>query len=106
MPARQENDNDIYGEVSSAADLRKINRMIRGDLRSAGSREQVTELKRRSDYLCTLTRSPAWQTRFGSKADNLLTVAKDEDQRTTRLANQVAKKHDWDVEYEPWGTGK
>lgn len=101
-----EKSNDIYGEVTSPTSIRKIDRMIRADIRSAKSREQVTELKRRSDYLCTLTRSPAWKTRFGSKVDALLKVAKEENARTVKLANQVAKKHDWDVEYEPWGSGK
>jgi hypothetical protein len=33
-------------------------------------------------------------------------VAKEENERTVRLANQVAKKHDWDVEYDPWGNGR
>jgi hypothetical protein len=104
MASKERDDNnDIYGDVNSATDIRKIDRMIRGDIRSARSREQVTELKRRSDYLCTLTRSPSWKTRFGSKVDDMLTVAKEENQRTTKLANQVAKKHGWDAEYDPWG---
>jgi hypothetical protein len=104
MPTKQDN-NDIYGEVTSPTSIRKIDRMIRNDIRSAKSREQVTELKRRSDYLCTLTRSPAWKTRFGKKADDLLTVAKDENVRTAKLATQVARKHGWDVVYDAWGSG-
>jgi hypothetical protein len=101
-----EKGNDIYGEVTSPTSIRKIDRMIRSDIRATKSREQLTELKRRSDYLCTLTRSPAWKTRFGKQVDALLKVGKEENERTVRLANQVAKKHDWDVEYEPWGSSK
>jgi hypothetical protein len=67
-----EKGNDIYGEVTSPTSIRKIDRMIRSDIRSAKSRDQLTELKRRSDYLCTLTRSPAWKTRFGKQVDGLL----------------------------------
>ena len=95
--------DDMYGDVTSPTSIRKIDRMIRSDIRSVKSREQLTELKRRSDYLCTLTRSPAWKTRFGKKVDQLLDVAKEENVRTVKLANQVAKKHHWDVEYDPWG---
>ncbi|MGE0059086.1 MAG: hypothetical protein AB7P33_16350 [Dehalococcoidia bacterium] len=104
MVTKERQGENLYGEVNSATGIRKIDRMIRADIRSAKSREQVTELKRRSDYLCTLTRSPAWKTRFGSQVDRLLSVAKEENERTVRLANQVAKKKGWDVEYDPWGS--
>ena len=100
---RRKESNNIYGEVNSASDLRSINRLIRKDMRQAKARDQMSELKRRSDYLCTLTRSPAWQTRFGERSDRFLKVAKEENHRSVRLANQIAKKQHWDVQYDPWG---
>jgi hypothetical protein len=98
-----EKSNNIYGEVTSPNSLREINRMIRRDMRTVKQQEQLTELKRRSDYLATLTRSPAWKTRFGGKIGQLTEVAKEENHRSVRIANQLAKKHGWDVEYDPWG---
>ena len=103
MVTKERTTNNIYGEVTSPNSMRTINRLIRKDMRGARDQDEMSELKRRSDYLCTLTRSPAWQTRFGSKADKLLVVAKEENHRSVKLANQIARKKGWDVEYDPWG---
>jgi hypothetical protein len=97
-------DQNIYGEVNSVSDIRDINRQIRKEMRSVNERSQVTELKKRSDYLCTLTRAPSWQQKFGSKADRLLAVAKEENERSTRLANSSARRKDLGpANYDPWG---
>ena len=97
-------DQNLYGEVNSASDIRDINRQIRKEMRSVNDRSQVTELKKRSDYLCTLTQAPSWRTKFGSKADRLLAVAKEENERSTRLANTSARKKDLGpANYDPWG---
>jgi hypothetical protein len=98
-------DRNIYGEVNSISDIRDINRSIRREMRGVNSREQVTELKKRSDYLCTLTRAPSWKEKFGPKtANRMLTVAKEENERSTRLANSSARKKDLGpANYDPWG---
>lgn len=98
-------DRNIYGEVNSLSDLRGINRQIRHEIRNARDRSRVTELKKRSDYLCTLTQAPSWQEKFGKKASRFLDVAKEEDERTTRVANGVAKRRGFDTEYHAWGGG-
>jgi hypothetical protein len=61
MPRAQAEHGHIYGEVNSVHDIREINHTIRSEMDRVKSREQLTELKKRSDYLCTLTFSPAWK---------------------------------------------
>jgi hypothetical protein len=96
-------DRNIYGEVTSVTSIREINRKIRDEIRGVRDRQHLTELKKRSDYLCTLTQAPSWQVKFGSKSRRLLAVAKEEDQRTTRLANSVARRKGLGAAYDPWG---
>ncbi len=96
---------NIYREVDTLTDVREINRSIRDEIRDVSSRDKITELKKRSDYLCTLTRAPSWQEKFGDKADRFLEVAKEENERTTRIANSVAHRHGIDAEYHPWQGG-
>jgi hypothetical protein len=59
MPKVQAERSHIYGEVNSIRDIRELNRTIRQEMDHVKTREQLTELKKRSDYLCTLTFSPA-----------------------------------------------
>jgi hypothetical protein len=101
--ARTQEDTHIYGEVNSLEDLRRINREIRRKMDAVTSRPQLTELKKRSDYLCTLAEAPSWQEKFGQKIDRVRQVVQEEDAKTTRHANELAKKHGWDTEYHPWG---
>ena len=96
-------DRNIYGEVTSVTSIREINRKIRDEIRGVRDRQHLTELKKRSDYLCTLTQAPSWQEKFGSKSRRMLAVAKEEDQRTTRLANSVARRKGLGAAYDPWG---
>ena len=101
--ARTQEDGHIYSAVNSLADLRRINRKIRHEMEAVTSQAQLTELKKRSDYLCTLAEAPSWQEKFGQKIDRVREVAREEDAKTTKHANQLAKKHNWDTEYHPWG---
>ena len=96
---------DIYGDVNSVQDIRAINRQIRGEMKDIRRREQLTELKKRADYLCTLAMAPSWKEKFGGKITGILKAAKEEDQKTTEQANRLAKKHGWDADYNPWGGG-
>ncbi len=101
MPTKS--NGNIYREVNSLEDIRRINQRIRREMGGIRRREQLTELKKRSDYLCTLTRAPTWRKKFGRKSSRMLAVAKTEDAMTTKRANAVAQRRDWDVEYDPWG---
>ena len=59
-------------------------------------------LKRRSDYLCTLTYAPSWQQRFGRKTMRFRTAARQEDVKTTHAANRFARKRGFEPAYHPW----
>jgi hypothetical protein len=104
--ARTHEDTHIYGAVNSLEDLRRINREIRHEMDAATSQAQLTELKKRSDYLCTLAKAPSWHEKFGQQIDRVQEVAREEDAKTTQHANQLAKKHDWDTAYHPWGRAR
>jgi hypothetical protein len=101
--ARNQEDTHIYGAVNSLDDLRRINRDIRREMDSVTSQAQLTELKKRSDYLCTLAEAPSWQEKFGQKIDRVRQVVREEDVKATQHANKLVKKHGWDTEYHPWG---
>src|SRR5438094_374110 len=96
---------DIYGEVHTLQDIRTINKKIRTEMTHINAQEELTELKKRSDYLCTLTLAPSWQSRFGKKSRRFLEVAREEDERTTDLANEIAQKKKFDAEYHAWRGG-
>ena len=93
----------IYGEVNTIKDIREINRNIRLEMDRVKTRAQLSELKRRSDYLCTLTFSPAWQKKFGERTARLREVAMEENRKTVAHANEVARRHGWPADYDPWG---
>ncbi|MGH8070352.1 MAG: hypothetical protein ACRERE_34965 [Candidatus Entotheonellia bacterium] len=101
--ARTQEDTHIYGAVNSLEDLRRINRDIRHEMDAVTSQAQLTELKKRSDYLCTLVEAPSWQKKFGQKIDRVREVVHEEETKTAEHANKLVKKHGWDTEYHPWG---
>ena len=104
--AKTKDEQNIYGEVDSAEDMHRISREIRKDMDGVRSRDQLTELKKRGDYLCTLAEAPSWEEKFGDRIGAIRRAAKEEDQTTTNHANEVARKHGWDADYHPWGGGR
>jgi hypothetical protein len=92
----------IYGRVESAEDIRRINCIIRDEMLNVQSGAELTDLKKRSDYLCTLTYSPFWKKKFGDKIEELREVALEENRATVKTANYVAKYKGFDKEYDPW----
>ncbi len=94
----------IYGKVEGPDDVRRINCIIRDEMLEVETPEQLTDLKKRSDYLCTLTYSPFWKKKFGSLVEELREVACEENRVSVRLANFIAKYKGWDKEYSPWGS--
>ncbi len=94
----------IYGKVEGPEDIRRINCIIRDEMLEVETPEQLTDLKKRSDYLCTLTYSPFWKKKFGSLVEELREVACEENRVSVRLANFIAKYRGWDKEYSPWGS--
>ncbi|NPB04984.1 MAG: hypothetical protein GXO08_01190 [Aquificae bacterium] len=96
----------LYGKVEGPEDIRRINCIIRDEMLSVETPEELTDLKKRSDYLCTLTYSPFWKKKFGPLIEKMREVACEENRATVRLANYIAKVKGWDREYHPWGEDK
>ncbi len=92
----------IYGKVEGPEDIRRINCLIRDEMLQIEDEAQLSELKKRSDYLCTLTYSPFWQKKFGDKIEELREVALEENRVTVKEANIIAKYKGFDKEYHPW----
>ncbi|WP_297447070.1 hypothetical protein [Desulfurobacterium sp.] len=93
----------IYGKVDSPEDIRRINCIIRDEMLEVQAVEQLTDLKKRSDYLCTLTYSPFWLKKFGPMIEKLREVALEENRITVRLANYISAYNGWGKTYDPWG---
>jgi len=92
----------VYGKVESVEDISRINCIIRDEMLEVESKAQLTDLKKRSDYLCTLTYSPFWEKKFKEQIEELRKRAIEENRVTVRTANYVAKYKNFDVSYEPW----
>jgi len=92
----------IYGRVESVEDISRINCIIRDEMLIVENEAELTELKKRSDYLCTLTYSPFWQKKFGDEIENLREVAIEENRATVKTANYIAKYKGFNKEYHPW----
>ena len=93
-------DEHVYGEVASEADLRRNYAAIRRDIAGAATREELTKLYRRAEYLITLTYSPAWQTKFGAQVEQLRQVAQSEFTATAHAVNQRAAEIGTDPNYD------
>ena len=97
-------DEHVYGEVENESDLRRIFAAIREDVSRTTTREDLTRLYRRAEYLVTLTFSPAWQNKFGDSIEELRRVAKAEFATTARAINQRAAEIGTEPDYdESWG---
>jgi len=93
-----------YGEIKTLRDLSKINNKIRAEMGRARSRKNLTELKKRSDYLCTLSYAPGWKKHFGSKIKSYRNKALQENRKTVKKANLIVKRKKWGSQYHPWGS--
>jgi len=94
----------IYGELNNIKDLRKISRKIRNNVRKARTQAALTELHRRQLYLCTLTFSPNFRSKFKRKIGPLRNAAKREYTKTSLLINRKAKSLGLKVKYDKyWG---
>jgi hypothetical protein len=92
----------IYGKVENIKDISRINCIIRDEMLKVENEAELSELKKRSDYLCTLTYSPFWQKKFKDTLEELRNVAIEENRITTKTANIIAKYKGFNKEYHPW----
>ena len=102
--ARKRKNKRIYSEVSSPSDITKINRMIRSQLRRVKTKPRITELVKRSAYLCTLTYSPGFRKKLRGKLTKARKTAREEYRKTAKLANQRLRQLHIPGKYdEVWG---
>ncbi len=93
----------IYGKVNQPEDIRRINCIIRDEMLNVETEEQLTDLKKRSDYLCTLTYSPFWKKKFWPMIEQLREIALEENRITVRLANYISTYKNFNKTYDAWG---
>jgi hypothetical protein len=94
----------VYGEVKSMTDMRRIFAEIRRDVQEAKSRPALTELYKRAGYLITLTHAPSWQEKFGKDAAKLRAVGEEEFRKTAHAINRRAAQIGTEADYdETWG---
>ncbi|HFX17996.1 MAG TPA: hypothetical protein ENK64_02505 [Flavobacteriales bacterium] len=93
----------IYGKVNTIEDVSRINCIIRDEMLNVNSEDELVELKKRSDYLCTLTYSPFWKKKFGDEIEKVREQAMAENYVTVQEANYIAKYKGFPKTYKPWG---
>ena len=97
----------IYEDIEGVMDIRRVNRMIRNEVKRAMSRKELTELHKRSMYLVTLTHSPAWKEGFRGKIAQMRRVAKEEFAKTARAINSRCRQLGLEPNYDTkWGSGR
>ncbi len=92
----------IYGKVETPEDISRINCIIRDEMLKVQDEAHLSELKKRSDYLCTLSYSPFWQKKFANELEELREIAIQENRATVKTANIIAKYKGFNKEYNPW----
>ena len=98
---------EVYGQVSNAADLRQIFAAIQRELPQATTRDDLTRLYRRAEYLVTLTYAPTWQQKFGDQLPGLRQVAERDFGTTAGAINERARTLGVAADYDAtWGPGR
>ncbi len=97
----------IYGEINSKTDMKRVFSEIRRDVQEAKSRPALTELYKRAGYLITLTHAPSWHEKFSKEADELRALGEDEFKKTAHTINRRAAAIGTEANYdETWGTDR
>jgi hypothetical protein len=90
---------------SPDAGVKRVFTDIRRDIGSATSQPALTELYKRAGHMITLTYAPAWEEKFGRKAEELRQVGQKESRKTAHKINRRASVIGTDADYdETWGT--
>jgi hypothetical protein len=96
-----------YGEVNNEGDLREIFAEIGEDVAAANSRDELTRLYRRAEYLIALTYAPASQKKFDGRVDALRRTGESEFATTARASNRRAAEIGTPADYdEAWGPSR
>lgn len=97
-------DTHRYGEVDDKTDLRRVFQEIREDVEKAQSREDLTELYKRTGYMITMTHATPIEEKHDREMKRRREITETEFARTVRAINNHAKKIGVDADYnENWG---
>jgi hypothetical protein len=97
---------NIYGEIRSLDELRGLFRQLRDEVTKAEDRHGLTEIKERSEYLCTLADTPVWRDEYDRGGEKALDVARSEDKELSKLLNDRARALVTGGDaYRPWREG-
>jgi hypothetical protein len=91
-------------EVDTQPDVWDVFKDLRHDVEHAPSTKVLNELYKRAGYLLTLTRTSAWERRYGLEAAALRKLAEAEFALTARKINRRAQAIGVEANYrEKWG---
>ncbi len=94
---------DTYGEVHKEKDLHQIFREIREDVENATTREELTELYKRTGYMITMTHATPFEEKHNREMKRRRETTEREYARTVRVINSRAKEIGTDADYnENW----
>ena len=92
-----------YSEIDDKADLRRIFREIREDVEKAQTREELTELYKRTGYMITMTHATPFEEKHDREMKRRRETTEQEYARTVRTINKRAKEIGADADYnENW----
>lgn len=80
-----------YSKVQSASDITRINEMIRTEVTKAKTIDHLNRLRKESQYLYTLSFSPAWKKDLHGKLTKVRDRAENEYTTTTNTINRRLK---------------
>jgi len=98
---------NIYGEIRSLDELRTLFRQLRDEALKVEDREKLTEIKERSEYLCTLADNPIWRDEYERGGLASLELCEHEDRELSKLLNERARALVLAGDaYRPWREGE
>ena len=92
-----------YSEIDDKADLRRIFREIREDVEKATTRENLTELYKRTGYMITMTHATPLEEKHDREMKRRREITETEFATTVRAINNRAKNIGTEADYnENW----
>jgi hypothetical protein len=92
-----------YSEIDDKADLRRIFREIREDVENATTRENLTELYKRTGYMITMTHATPLEEKHDREMKRRREITETEFATTVRAINNRAKNIGTEADYnENW----
>lgn len=88
--------------IRSVADIRRFHEDLKQRMPGVSGFAQLQGLKNQSDELCYLVTHPRASERFGDQVTAARREALLQNAELAQLANEIAKKHDWNRRFRSW----